>query len=49
MGLDESFYKSRLENVVMKLSKAEMSRVSENAKLIMLDGNYDWLSIKRDN
>jgi len=48
-GLDESFYKSRLENVVMKLSKVEISRVSENAKLIMLDSNYDWLSIKPVN
>jgi hypothetical protein len=48
-GLNEDFYKSRLESTIMKLTKAELNRVSENAKLIMLDSDYDWLSIKPVN
>lgn len=46
IGLGENFYKARLENTIMTLSKSETSRVSENAKLIMLDSDFDWLSIK---
>jgi hypothetical protein len=45
-GLDENFYISRLEELVKKLSKSETSRISEHAKLIMLDSDYDWLKIK---
>jgi hypothetical protein len=33
----------------MRLSKSETNRVSENAKLIMLDSDFDWLSIKPVN
>jgi hypothetical protein len=48
-GLDENYYKSYMEQVIMKLSKAALNRVSENAKLIMLDSDFDWLSIKPVN
>jgi hypothetical protein len=48
-GLDETFYKSQLEQTVMKLSKVALNRVSENAKLIMLDSDFYWLSIKPVN
>jgi hypothetical protein len=45
-GLNEQFYKSNLEPVIMKLSKVETGRVSENAKLVMLDSDFDWLALK---
>ncbi|MBN1145486.1 MAG: hypothetical protein JXA72_13735 [Bacteroidales bacterium] len=48
-GLTQKFYKSKLEKTVMKLSKSETNRVSENAKLIMLDSDFDWLSLKPVN
>jgi len=45
-GLNEENYKTRLEEPVEKLSKVGIKRISENAKLILLDDKYDWLSIK---
>lgn len=45
-GLTEKYYKSNLENTVKKLSRVKQGRVSEHAKLIMLDSDFDWLSIK---
>jgi hypothetical protein len=45
-GLTEKYYKSQLGNTVRKLSRVEVGRVSEHAKLIMLDSDFDWLSIK---
>jgi hypothetical protein len=45
-GLNEKYYKTHLESSIRKLSKAELSRVSEHAKLILLDNDADWLSIK---
>jgi hypothetical protein len=45
-GLDEQYYKTQLEQTIMKLSKVETGRVSENAKLIMLDSDFDWLALK---
>lgn len=48
-GLSESYYKTRLEQAVMRLSNAELNRISENAKLIMLDSDFDWLLDKPDN
>ncbi len=45
-GLNETYYKTQLESTVMKLSRVETGRVSEHAKLIMLDSDFDWLSIK---
>ena len=45
-GLNENFYKTQLESTVMKLTRVTLGRVSENAKLIMLDSDFDWLRIK---
>jgi len=46
-GLDKNFYKNKLKDTIEKLSKSSTSRVSENAKLIMLDENFEWLLIKK--
>lgn len=48
-GLTEKFYKSRLSKVVETLSKSKTGRVSENAKLIMLDSGFAWLKMKPSN
>lgn len=48
-GLTQKYYKSRLEKVINKLTRSETNRVSENAKLIMLDSDFDWLSLKPVN
>ncbi|HEX2394732.1 MAG TPA: hypothetical protein VHI78_05260 [Bacteroidales bacterium] len=48
-GLSQKFYKSKLSKVVERLSKSETGRVSENAKLIMLDSDFSWLDLKPDN
>lgn len=45
-GLTQKYYKNKLARVVEKLSKSETGRVSENAKLIMLDSDFGWLEIK---
>ncbi len=45
-GLDEHYYKLKLEPLIMKLTNVETGRVSENAKLIMLDSDFDWLALK---
>jgi hypothetical protein len=48
-GLTQRYYKSHLEKVIAKLSRSATNRVSENAKLIMLDSDFDWLSLKPVN
>ncbi len=48
-GLTQKFYKSRLSKTIEKLSKSETNRVSENAKLIMLDSDFSWLALKPVN
>jgi len=48
-GLNQKFYRSRLSKVIDRLTKAETNRVSENAKLIMLDSDFSWLSLKPVN
>jgi hypothetical protein len=48
-GLNQKFYKTRLSKTVEKLSKSETNRVSENAKLIMLDSDFSWITIKPVN
>jgi hypothetical protein len=45
-GLTQKFYKSKLSGIVERLSKSETGRVSENAKLIMLDSDFSWLDMK---
>ena len=46
-GLDKESYKTQLEESVENLSKVEIKRISENAKLILLDDKYDWISMKK--
>lgn len=48
-GLNEKFYKTKLAKRVEQLSKSGINRVSENAKLIMLDSDFSWISIKPVN
>ncbi len=45
-GLTQKYYKSKLSKVVEKLSKSPTGRVSENAKLILLDSDFTWLVLK---
>lgn len=45
-GLSEDYYRIRLENLVIRLSRVELSRVSENAKLILLDTDLEWMTLK---
>jgi hypothetical protein len=48
-GLNQKFYKSHFDKVIAKLTGSTTNRVSENAKLIMLDSDFDWLSLKPVN
>jgi hypothetical protein len=48
-GLDEKYYKMNLESIIMRLTKSSLNRVSENAKLVMLDSDFDWLILKPVN
>ncbi len=45
-GLNEKYYTGKLEKSVAKLSRDSISRVSENAKLILLDTKFEWLLMK---
>ena len=45
-GLNQKFYKTKLSKVINRLSNSETGRVSENAKLIMLDSDFSWLALK---
>jgi hypothetical protein len=46
-GLTESFYKAKIQDRIIELSKVQLKRVSEHAKLILLDMEYEWLKIKQ--
>ncbi len=46
-GLSRDSYKTQLEGLIENLSKVGIKRISENAKLILLDDKFDWLSIKQ--
>ncbi len=45
-GLNRDTYKDQLEGLIETLSKVDLKRISENAKLILLDDKFDWLTIK---
>lgn len=47
-GLTKSFYKKNIHSIINELSKVQTKRVSEHAKLILLDMNYEWLKIKQN-
>jgi hypothetical protein len=46
-GLTEEYYEDNIKSIVLELSKVQTKRVSEHAKLILLDVNYEWLKIKQ--
>ncbi len=47
-GLTESAYESKIKGRIIELSKVELKRVSEHAKLILLDQDFEWLEMKQD-
>jgi hypothetical protein len=46
-GLTKSFYKRNIHHIINELSKVQLKRVSEHAKLILLDTRYEWLKMKQ--
>lgn len=46
-GLTKSYYRRNIHHIVNELSKVQIKRVSEHAKLILLDTNYEWLKMKQ--
>ncbi|MBN1415167.1 MAG: hypothetical protein JW973_08720 [Bacteroidales bacterium] len=45
-GLTREFYKTNLESVVRILAKDDLKRISENAKLILMDIDFEWITMK---
>lgn len=48
-GLTKEAYKEKIEPLVIELSKSNLKRISEQAKLIMVDSEFDWMAIKPIN
>lgn len=48
-GLTKAYYQTNIESMVRELSRSDLKRVSENAKLIIMDIDYEWLDIKTKN
>ena len=46
-GLSKDSYKTQLEELIENLSNVGIKRISENAKLILMDDKFDWLSVKQ--
>jgi hypothetical protein len=47
-GLTKDVYYDQLSREIVRLSGSDVQRISENAKLILLDTRLEWLSIKPD-
>jgi len=47
-GLTKSIYESKIKGRISELSKVNLKRVSEHAKLILFDQNFEWLKMKQD-
>jgi hypothetical protein len=45
-GLTKDYYIDNLSREIVRLSGSEVKRISENAKLILLDVKYEWLDLK---
>ena len=45
-GLTKDYYIEEISREIVRLSGSEIKRISENAKLILLDVKYEWLEIK---
>ncbi len=48
-GLNKAFYETEMVEIIRELAKTELKRVSENAKLILMDIDYEWLMLKTAN
>jgi len=48
-GLTKAFYQARLEPMIRELAKNDLKRISENAKLILMDMDFEWLELKTVN
>lgn len=46
-GLDKKYYEFFLAERLMDLARGKIKRISENAKLIVLDYDFDWLYMKK--
>jgi hypothetical protein len=45
-GLTKVFYQDRLEAIIRELARNDLKRISENAKLILMDMDFEWLGLK---
>jgi hypothetical protein len=45
-GLNKAYYEAELIELMRELAKTELKRVSENAKLILMDIDFEWLALK---
>lgn len=48
-GLTKAYYQDNMETIVRELAKSDIKRVSENAKLIIMDIDFEWLDMKTKN
>jgi len=48
-GLTKAFYQANLESMIRELAKNDLKRISENAKLILMDIDFEWLHQKTVN
>lgn len=47
-GLNKSVFESKIKSRIIELSKVNLQRVSEHAKLILLDDELEWLKMKQN-
>jgi len=48
-GLTKAFYQANLESIIRELARNDLKRISENAKLILMDIDFEWLHQKTVN
>ncbi len=46
IGLTKKVYKSKIHALINNLAKSNLKRISEQAKLILLDTNFEWMDLK---
>ena len=46
-GLTRDFYYEEISKEIVRLSGSDVQRISEHAKLILLDSKLDWLEMKQ--
>ncbi len=47
-GLTREYYYEEISKEIVRLSGSDVQRISEHAKLILLDGKLDWLTMKTE-